>query len=189
MPAIQSAINLQNHFLIAMPNLHDPNFQQTVTYICQHDAEGAIGLILTRAIDLTLGDLLAQLDIGIHHGAHDSAVLSGGPVAPQSGFILHRPLGNWDTTLAVTDEIGLTTSRDILDAIGQGRGPTDVIVALGYAGWGRNQLETELASNSWLTLPAEENMIFQIPPDRLWHAAAKSLGVDLRLLSSDAGHA
>jgi putative transcriptional regulator len=186
---MQDSMNLTNHFLIAMPNLLDPNFQRSVTYICQHDAQGAVGLILTRATDMGLQELLQQLNIQLQPEVQNTAIMYGGPVDPYSGFILHRPRGNWNNTLAVTDEIGLTTSRDVLDAIASGSGPADNIVALGYAGWGNGQLEDEVLNNAWLTLPADANMLFNTSPDRLWHVAANALGIDITQISGDAGHA
>lgn len=186
---MQDSINLTNHFLIAMPNLMDPNFQRSVTYICQHDEQGAVGLILNRATNMGLQELLQQLNIQLQPEVQNSAIMYGGPVDPYSGFILHRPRGQWSNTLAVTDEIGLTTSRDVLDAIAQGAGPTDSIVALGYAGWAGGQIEDELLNNAWLTLPADADMLFKTPPHRLWHAAANALGIDITQLSGDAGHA
>ncbi len=186
---MQVPMDLTNHFLIAMPNLRDPNFHRSVTYICQHDAQGAIGLILNRATDMGLQELLQQLDIQLQPQIHDTAIMFGGPVDPYSGFILHRPRGNWDNTLAVTDEIGLTTSRDVLAAIAHGTGPTNSIVALGYAGWAGGQLEDEVLNNAWLTLPANGDTLFNTPPERLWQVAASSLGIDITQLSGDAGHA
>ncbi|HEY3487365.1 MAG TPA: YqgE/AlgH family protein [Gammaproteobacteria bacterium] len=186
---MQKTINLTNHFLIAMPNLLDPNFYRSVTYVCQHNEQGAIGLILTRTSEIRLLELLQQLDIKLKPEVRNTAIMYGGPVDPFSGFILHRPHGNWDTTLAVTDEIGLTTSRDVLDAIGGGTGPSDSIVALGYAGWGEGQLESEMLDNAWLTLQADAEMLFKTPPDQLWHAAAQALGIDITRLSGDVGHA
>lgn len=186
---MQDSINLTNHFLIAMPNLADPNFHRSVTYICQHDAQGAVGLILNRATDMGLQELLQQLNIEPRPQLQNTAIMYGGPVDPYSGFILHRPHGNWSNTLAVTDEIGLTTSRDVLDAIAGGTGPDDSIVALGYAGWAGGQLENELLNNAWLTLQADADMLFRTPPHLLWQAAANALGIDITQLSGDAGHA
>jgi putative transcriptional regulator len=186
---MQDSINLTNHFLIAMPNLQDPNFHRSVTYICQHDAQGAVGLILNRTTDMGLQELLQQLDIQLQPQIQDSAIMFGGPVDPYSGFILHRPRGNWENTLTVTDEIGLTTSRDVLAAIAHGAGPANSIVAMGYAGWAGGQLEDEVLNNAWLTLPADANLLFNTPPERLWQVAANSLGIDITQLSGDAGHA
>lgn len=181
---------LTNQFLIAMPTLADPNFFQTVIYISEHNASGALGLIINRPLNLSLGQLLEHLQIAtdrpdlarvpIHHG---------GPVQPEQGFVLHSPVGQWGATLRVTDQIGITTSRDILQAVAQGDGPTSLLVTLGYAGWGPGQLERELAENSWLSGPADFDLLFHTPDDQRWLAAAALLGIDLTLLSSDAGHA
>lgn len=181
---------LTHHFLIAMPALADPNFSQTVTYISEHNANGALGLVINRPLALTFGQLLQHLKmttdqpeiaaLPIHHG---------GPVQPEQGFVLHRPLGQWGTTLRISDEVGVTTSRDILQAIAQGEGPEQWLIALGYAGWGPGQLEQELAGNTWLSVPADSDILFRIPCEQRWRAAAALLGVDLILLSTDAGHA
>ena len=187
MDAIQT---LKNHFLIAMPNLLDPNFHQSVSYICEHDANGAMGLMLTRATEYRMGELLDQLKIECKSDSvANKRIVFGGPVEVQSGFVLHRPHGEWETQLFVTGDIAVTTSRDILAAIAENKGPADYIVSLGYAGWGPGQLEQELLSNSWLTHPADADMIFGTPPDQLWHAAAGAIGVNINLLSGDAGHA
>jgi putative transcriptional regulator len=181
---------LKNHFLIAMPSLLDPHFYQSVTYICEHDTNGAMGLMLTRTTDYTLHELLQQLKLDNYPtSAARQTIRFGGPVEAQSGFVLHRPTGQWQSSLKITDDIAVTTSRDILEAIASSTGPQDYLVTLGYAGWGRGQLEQELASNSWLTHPADADMLFQTPPDQLWHAAAGALGVNLHLMSGDAGHA
>ena len=181
---------LKNHFLIAMPNLLDPHFHQSVSYICEHDANGAMGLMLTRATEYRMGELLEQLKVECESDSvAEQRIVYGGPVEVQSGFILHRPHGGWETQLLITEDIAVTTSRDILEAIADNRGPDNYIVSLGYAGWGPGQLEHELLSNSWLTHPADADMIFNTPPNQLWHAAAGAIGVNLNLLSGDAGHA
>jgi putative transcriptional regulator len=184
------SFNLKNHFLIAMPNLLDPNFHQSVTYICEHDQNGAMGLMLTHTTNYQLGELLQQLKITCK--ATDIAqrkIMFGGPVELHSGFILHRPPGNWQSSLQITDEVAVTTSRDILEALAAGQGPQENIITVGYAGWGPGQLEQELAANSWLTYPADTDMLFQTSPAQLWRTAASALGIDLSLLSGDVGHA
>jgi len=181
---------LNNQLLIAMPSLRDPNFAQTVTLICQHDEDGAIGIVINRTVELTVGDVLDQMSIA-KSGAQCAreAVHYGGPVQTERGFILHSELGNWDSTLAVTDAIGLTTSRDILEAMARNEGPQRVLVALGYAGWGSGQLEQEMSDNAWLSGPATPDLIFDTPIEQRWSAAARLLGVDLNRLSHEAGHA
>lgn len=182
---------LSNQFLIAMPGLADPNFVQTVTYICSHDASGALGIVINRPLELTLGELLEHIQLPEpEYGAlRDRPVFSGGPVQSQQGFVLHSPLGTWESTLRVTDELGLTTSSDILRALGEIDAPRRLLVALGYAGWGPGQLEREMVENAWLSTPADPAVLFDTPVSERWAAAAALIGVDLRLLSSDAGHA
>lgn len=183
--------SLANQFLIAMPQLADPNFSRTLTLICEHTEQGAMGLIVNRSLDLRLGQLLEHMSLNAESPALDQQpVYYGGPVEMERGFVLHRPLGAWENTLALSDTLGLSVSRDILQAIAKGEdAPNDFMVLLGYAGWGAGQLESELAENAWLTLPAAEDILFGEPlPDR-WQAAATRLGVDLTLLSSETGHA
>jgi putative transcriptional regulator len=181
---------LTNHFLIAMPGLMDDNFNQAVTYICEHDENGTFGIVINRESDITLDDVMQQMQIPYPTEQQDNTrVLTGGPVQSNRGFILHRPAGNWDSSLIVTDTVALTTSRDILEAIAEDRGPDDNIIALGYAGWGPGQLEQEMAANTWLSCPAEQQIIFETPVEKRWQAAADLIGVDLQLLSNEAGHA
>ncbi len=182
--------NLTNHFLIAMPRLEDPNFFHTVTYICEHSREGAMGIVINRPMELHLADIFDQLEIQVSspHIAEQPVYL-GGPVQSDRGFVLHDSSTRWNSTLRVTPEISVTTSLDILEAIAADKGPAKSLVALGYAGWGAGQLESELAQNAWLSGPAESDIIFNRPSQERWQAAADLLGVDLNLLSSDTGHA
>ena len=181
---------LTNHFIIAMPGLMDENFNQAVTYICEHDENGTFGIIINRHSDISLKDVMQQMSIPYQADtSKTTTVYNGGPVQANRGFILHRPTGNWDSSLIINDSVALTTSRDILEAIADDRGPDDNIIALGYAGWGPGQLEQEMAANTWLSCPAEEQIIFNTPIEKRWQAAADLLGVDLQLLSNDAGHA
>jgi len=180
---------LTGQFLVAMPQLADPNFAQTVTYICQHSSEGALGIVISRPLEMRLAEILESMQISVTEtGAADLPVYLGGPVQPERGFVLHTPLGRWQGTLVVSDTIGLTTSRDILEAIATGRGPDKCLIALGYAGWGAGQLEREMLDNAWLNVPADPEILFDLPPAQRWRAAAARLGVDLDLLSSQAGH-
>ena len=182
--------SLKNHFLIAMPTLDDPNFSEAVTYICQHTPDGAIGIVVNRPGTLTLGEICSQLDIGVTDGARaDSAVLSGGPVEPARGFVLHGDAPQYESTISVSDEIHLTASRDILEAIATGRGPVRAILALGYAGWDAGQLEAEIAANAWLIVEARSEIIFDTPYEQRWAAAANLIGVDIHGISSYSGHA
>ncbi len=182
--------HLTNQFLIAMPGLEDPNFFHSVTYICEHNAEGALGLVINRPLDMQLGEILHH--INLEHAeleARQMPVHLGGPVQQDRGFVLHEPLGNWDATMQVTDRIGITSSLDILHAIAKNEGPEHALVTLGYAGWGAGQLEQEMAENAWLSGPADPSILFHTPDEERWRAAAASLGVDLNRLSGDTGHA
>lgn len=182
--------SLTNHFLIAMPQLDDPNFFRSVTYLCQHDAEGAMGIIINQPLDMTLAEILQHLEIDNEDEAiGQQPIFFGGPVQQDRGFILHQPSKNWEGTLFVSDEIALTTSSDILKDIAHHAGPKQSFVALGYAGWGQGQLERELAQNAWLSVPASAEIIFDTPVEKRWSAAASLLGIDLQLLSDDIGHA
>ena len=183
-------MNLTDHFLIAMPSLMDPNFYRTVTYLCAHSEEGAMGIVINRPTDLKIADILGQMSIAPSNAAvNDMAVLHGGPVCRERGFVLHRPAGDWDSALKVSDEIGIATSRDILSEIALGRGPRQSLVALGYAGWGAGQLERELIDNAWLSGPSSKSVLFDLPYEERWASAARLLGVDPDRLSGQAGHA
>lgn len=181
---------LINQFLVAMPTLQDPNFFHGVTYMCEHNDEGAMGIMINRPLDIELGEVFGQMDIEARdEGITRQPIFLGGPVQCERGFVIHRPHGQWDATLKVTDEIGVTSSRDILEAIAAGNGPGHNLVALGYAGWGPGQLERELAENAWLSVPADHRILFETPYDKRWESAAALTGVDLNRLSSDIGHA
>lgn len=182
--------SLTHQFLIAMPALQDPNFFHGVTYICEHNEQGAMGILINRPLDITLGEIFRQLDIDApRDDINGQPVFFGGPVQNERGFVIHHPLGNWETTLPVTKQLGVTSSRDILAAIADGSGPELSLVALGYAGWGPGQLEEEMAQNAWISVPASEALIFSTPAAERWQAAAALGGVDLSRLSGDVGHA
>ena len=182
--------NLTGHFLIAMPSLNDVFFNHTVTYICEHDDKGSFGIIINQETGITLDQITKEMNIRAGDDFNkEQAVFFGGPVEQGRGFILHRPRGNWQSSLNVRNNITLTTSRDILHAIVNGDGPDDCIVALGYAGWAAGQLDDEIAANVWLSCPADEQIIFNTPTEKRWHAAAELIGIDFTLLSCDAGHA
>jgi putative transcriptional regulator len=181
---------LTNQFLIAMPGLEDPNFFQSVTYICEHNAEGAMGLVINRPLDMQLGEIFEHINLeSADPQARQIPVHLGGPVQQDRGFVLHEPLGDWDATLRVTDRIGVTSSVDVLEAVARNAGPERALIALGYAGWGAGQLENEIAENAWLNGPADPDILFNTPDEERWKAAAASLGVDLDLLSGETGHA
>jgi putative transcriptional regulator len=183
--------SLKNQLLIAMPGLADPNFSRTVSYICDHSDEGAMGIVVNRPSELHLRDVLEHMEIELTDPrAGEQIVYLGGPVQEERGFVLHSPNdGGWKSSIPVTDQIGITTSRDILEAMARGEGPAKALVALGYAGWGAGQLEQELQDNAWLSGPAEPAVLFDLPPQDRWTAAARLLGVDMSLLSRNAGHA
>ncbi len=183
------SVNLTDHFLIAMPSLEDPNFFHSVTYICEHNEHGAMGIVINRPLDVGLSEIVRQLELEWQADQLERPVFLGGPVDTSRGFVLHSPPGDWEASLAVNEHIALTTSRDILQALGQGRGPERSLVALGYAGWGAGQLEAEMAANAWLSGPADAEILFELPPEQRWRAAAQKLGIDLALLSQDVGHA
>ncbi len=182
--------NLTNHFLIAMPNLLDPNFYQTVTYICAHNDDGAMGIIINRPLDLMLEDVLKQMDMDSSNSQTEQMpVFHGGPVQTDRGFVLHLPLKEWDSSITVNDEISITTSRDILHAIANGEGPNNSLIALGYAGWSAGQIEQEIKDNAWLNGPANTSIIFNTPIEKRWESAALLLGVEMDKLTTDVGHA
>jgi putative transcriptional regulator len=188
---MSEATYLSRQLLIAMPALADPHFARAVTLICQHSEEGAMGLIINRPSEWRLGDVMAQVGIDqVPDNVARQIVLAGGPVQNERGFVLHAPGEVWDSSAALSDELVLTTSRDVLQAIAAGRGPTRYVVLLGYAGWSAGQLEQEVRDNAWLTVaPTDNGILFDTPLERRWDASARLLGVDINLLSSTAGHA
>ena len=191
MPRMETpTANFTHHFLIAMPNMADPHFTRTLTYIAEHNDQGALGIIVNRPIDMSLTTLFERIEVPLEaEGFANQPVYFGGPVQTDRGFVLHRPLGDWHSTLKVSDEIGLTSSRDVLQAIGASGEPRDVLVTLGYAGWAAGQLEQELLDNAWLTVPADMAIVFDLPPEERLVAAMQKLGVDFANLSEVAGHA
>jgi len=189
---------LTNHFLIAMPNLLDPSFFHSVTYICEHNEHGAMGVIINQPLEITVGELMEQLgEKAPAHIRDEKMIYQGGPVSVERGFVLHRPLGQWESTLSVTDEIGLTSSNDIIRSMADrpsedsssNIAPQDSLITLGYAGWGAGQLEAEILDNSWLTYEASPEILFQTKPELRWEAAASLLGVNINQLTGEAGHA
>lgn len=181
---------LTNQLLIAMPALRDPNFARGVTFLCQHGEDGAMGLMINRLSEYRLGDVLAQMNMTSELAeVVDAPVLIGGPMQPERGFVLHSPLGEWESSFRISDRLSVTTSRDILVAMAAGEGPRHAIVTLGYSGWSPGQLEQELRDNAWLTAPASEEVLFATPLEERWEAAANIVGVNLIQLASYAGHA
>lgn len=187
-------VSLANHFLIAMPAMADPNFARTLTYICEHNADGAIGIIVNRPMEMNLAGLFDRVSIPFEDEQAEARfaglpVYFGGPVQTDRGFVLHRPVGSWQSTLAVNAHVGLTSSRDILQAVARDGKPQDILVSLGYAGWAAGQLEQELAQNAWLTVPAKPHILFEQPYEDRLASAMELLGVDFTRLIEDAGHA
>jgi len=185
-----SDFNLTHHFLIAMPSMADSVFAKSLTYICEHNEQGALGIIVNRPINLTLGELFAQIKVPLDQAEFKNLpVHFGGPVQTDRGFVLHDTEGNWQSTLRINDKLALTTSKDILEAVGEGMGPHSLLVTLGYAGWEPGQLEHELSQNAWLSVLASEHILFELPAEERLPAAMALLGVDYASLSEDAGHA
>ncbi|SEQ75117.1 putative transcriptional regulator [Solimonas aquatica] len=184
--------SLKHQFLIAMPSLQDEHFRQSVSLMCEHGDEGAIGLVINKPTELKLSEMLEQL--GLEHEALDAqaaeaSVFWGGPVQPERGFVVHRGPGGWESTLALSDDLYITTSNDVLRAIGRGEGPREFMVMLGYAGWDAGQLESEILHNAWLNAQISEQILFELPARDRWQAATRLLGVDVTQLAGDAGHA
>lgn len=191
---LMETANLSNHFLIAMPAMTDPNFARTLTFICEHNADGAIGIVVNRPMDMSLAGLFDRVGIPLEDEQAEARfaglpVYFGGPVQTDRGFVLHRPAGHWQSSLDVSESVALTSSRDILLAMGSTGEPGEVLVSLGYAGWTAGQLEWELSQNAWLTVEADLGIIFSVPPEERLPAAMQLLGVDFANLSEVAGHA
>lgn len=183
--------SLKNHFIIATPNLQDPNFSRAVAYICDHSPEGAMAIIINFPLSIHLGEVFNNMDIDSQDPfLNDKSIFAGGPIQQERGFVLHLPCDeHWESSLELSDQISITTSKDILEAMADKHGPEKAIVALGYAAWGPGQLETELAENSWILSPASAEVLFNTPNDEKWKAAAALIGVDIERMSSQTGHA
>jgi putative transcriptional regulator len=175
---------LTNQLLIAMPSMGDPNFAQSVALVCEHSALGALGLVLNKPLPMRMGEIFEQMEIELKLGPlRDRQVLRGGPMQIDRGFVVHPAFGKWDSTLEVSDALHVTTSRDILAAMARDEGPKEAVIALGYAGWDRGQLEDEIRANVWLNAPVDLGLIFDMPFESRWHAAARLLGVELSRVS------
>jgi len=187
---MSSSSSLTAHFLIAMPAMDDPNFAQGVTLLCQHNDEGAMGLMINRVSEFTLGEVLEQMQIVTESKQlADIPVLIGGPVQPDRGFVLHDDPREWSSTLRFGNGLAVTTSRDILEAMAKGEGPKNAVITLGYAGWTAGQLEEEIVANAWLTVEADQAILFHTPITDRWQAAAKSLGINLAQVTDYSGRA
>jgi len=186
----KSISSLKNYFLLAMPGLNDPNFAQSVVYICEHNADGAMGLIINQQLDIPVKAIFDQLELSYLDECGSSLIFDGGPVQRDRGFILHPSVEQqWESTVAIGDDISLTASKDILTDIALGNGPENALITLGYSSWEAGQLEQELTQNSWLTIPADSAIIFHTDCAKRAGAAASTIGLDLAMLSHDAGHA
>lgn len=176
-----------------MPSLKDPYFHRSVTYLCEHNDEGAMGLVINQPAKMTINELLSQIDsIQVQPDVLTSLegiVFTGGPVSPERGFVLHTPQQGWSSSMKLSESLMVTTSRDILEVLGTVGAPENYLVTLGYAGWSAGQLEEELAHNSWLTVPADDELIFQVPAEQRWEAAMAKLGINTWDISPDIGHA
>lgn len=183
--------SLQNHFLIAMPSLSDQYFSRSVTYVLEHDEEGAMGIVINQPSTMTFRELISQTDKNAIVTDHFSnkLVMCGGPVHPDRGFILHSTQAGWQSSLPVTPQVMVTSSKDILSVIGNEKGPEKAIVALGYAGWQAGQLEQELQDNAWLIVKASEDILFDTPISKKWELAVNKLGIDVWQLTQQSGNA
>ena len=182
-------MDLTRHFLLAMPNQAGSYFANTLTYLCEHSEAGAMGLMINRPTKLSVDRLMKQFGFPAPPSLSEAIVLEGGPVSPEQGFVVHSDDGNFAASRDLGEGLKLTTSREVLEAIANGRGPYHYLIALGYAGWGPNQLEQELADNAWLSCPASSNILFDVPLEDRLDEAARSLGIDFRLMSGQTGHA
>ncbi|SOE47130.1 UPF0301 protein YqgE [plant metagenome] len=183
------AIDLSNQFLLAMPGMVEGSLAGTLIYVCEHTERGALGLVINRPTDLTLGSLFERIDMKLEiMPARDAPVFFGGPVQTDRGFVLHAPPGDYTSSIRL-GELALTTSRDVLQAVADGNGPPRMLVTLGYAGWGAGQLESELSQNAWLSMSSDQGIIFDVAPEERYPAALKLLGIDPVMLSGGAGHA
>ncbi len=182
--------SLCNQLLVAMPGMADPNFSTSVTLICEHSEAGALGIVVNKPLLLTLGEIFKQMDLRAADAATSGhAVLDGGPVGADRGFVLHGPGHTYENSIEVCGDIYLTFSRDVIDKMAVGDGPERTLVALGYAGWGAGQLEDEMLANSWLSVAATPEIVFELPFDKRWAAAARTIGIDITQIAPDAGHA
>ncbi|OMQ20849.1 YqgE/AlgH family protein [Serratia oryzae] len=187
-------MNLQHHFLIAMPGMQDPRFKRSVIYVCEHNESGAMGLVINKPVEqFTVESVLSKLKIKPSPRdpaiSLDKPVLAGGPLADDRGFILHSPHEGFASSIQISPQTMITTSKDVLETLGTPDQPKDVLVALGYAGWEQGQLEQEVLENAWLTTEADIDILFHTPIANRWREAAKRLGIDIRNIANQAGHA
>ena len=178
-----------NQFLVAMPGLEDENFGHTVTLLCEHSEKGALGLVINKPMNLRLAEMLDQMGLKHDNLRDDPFVFWGGPVQPERGFVIHAGPAEWESTMPLGDDLYITTSRDVLAALGNGDGPERFFIALGYAGWGAGQLDQEVMRNAWLNTPVDRSILFDLNASERWRAATRLLGLDVGHLASVAGHA
>jgi len=180
--------NLVGQLLIASPSLNDPNFHQTVTYICENNESGSFGLIINKPMETNISEVLNQLNLDSTNKLSNLSVLQGGPVGLERGFVLHKE-GDWENTSKINRDVSITTSKDILLSIASGTGPSESLLILGYAGWGSGQLEQELKTNSWINAPASQDILFTVPYKNRWEEAINLLGINASNISGQIGHA
>ena len=188
-----STLNLANHFLIAMPAMQDPIFGGTVVYVCEHNENGVLGVVINKPTDMTMEVLFDRIDLKLAAGSDtpiiNEPIMFGGPVQDDRGFVLHTPGARYSSSLTVTDEVAFTTSIDVLEAVAKGDGPERMLVSIGYSGWSPGQLEDEIGRNGWLTVGASADILFDFPIEQRYVAAILLLGIDPLMLASEAGHA
>lgn len=187
-------MNLTNHFLIAMPSMQDSHFTRSVIYICEHNEDGAMGLVINDPISININNMLSQIDVQPVHPricqqSLSAPVLNGGPVATDRGFVLHIRKDTYQSSIDINEQLAVTTSKDILTVLGTEAEPKQFLVTLGYSGWDAGQLEQELLDNTWLTVPANFDILFDTPAHSRWKKAVQLLGISVSQLSADAGHA
>jgi putative transcriptional regulator len=186
-------LNLANHFLIAMPTMQDPVFGGTVVYVCEHNENGVLGVVINKPTDMTMQVLFERIDLKLEGGLEqpivDEPIMFGGPVQDDRGFVLHTPGARYSSSLTVTEDVAFTTSIDVLEAVAAGDGPERMLVSIGYSGWSPGQLEDEISRNGWLTVGADPRIVFDLPIEDRYVAAMKLLGIDPLMLTSEAGHA
>jgi putative transcriptional regulator len=187
-------INLTNQFLIAMPGISGDTFAGAVIYLCEHTDKGALGLVINKPIDIKLKNLFEKVELSLDRvDLAESPVYYGGPVQTERGFVLHEQIDDdgsrFNSSLRIPGGLEMTTSKDVLEALSSGTGPTKILVTLGYSGWGAGQLEEEMGRNSWINVEAQPEIIFNTPVEQRYDKALSLLGIDPAMLSADAGHA
>lgn len=182
--------SLANHLLIAMPSVDDSFFNKSVIYICEHHVQGSVGLMINQPMKFPLGFVFEQLQIQPERDEKNyTPLLCGGPIQPERGFVLHRPFGEWSSSLALREDVTVTTSNDIIKAIAVDKGPEDALITLGFSMWEESQLEQEMLDNLWLVCPCTPELLYEVPFEKRWEYAGSSIGVDMNTLTVNIGHA